>query len=88
MFPDVRVSAAVRRDGALRAARLAGQVRYRHLAEDRMAEMLATEVIQASTDFDDTECIIGVFIVYVPPDTVDDRRLRLPLPTGSTPRLV
>jgi hypothetical protein len=28
---------------------------YRHVAEDRMAEMLATEVIQASTDFDGTE---------------------------------
>ena len=28
---------------------------YRHLAEDRMAETLATEVIQASTDFDGTE---------------------------------
>jgi hypothetical protein len=29
---------------------------YRHLAEDRLAETLATEVIQASTDFDGTEC--------------------------------
>jgi len=28
---------------------------YRHLAEDRMAENLANEVIQASTDFDGTE---------------------------------
>jgi len=28
---------------------------YRHVAEDRMAEMLANEVIQASTDFDGTE---------------------------------
>ena len=28
---------------------------YRHLAEDRMAESLANEVIQASTDFDGTE---------------------------------
>jgi hypothetical protein len=28
---------------------------YRHVAEDRMAEMLATEIIQASTDFDGTE---------------------------------
>jgi hypothetical protein len=28
---------------------------YRHLAEDRLAETLATEVIQASTDFDGTE---------------------------------
>jgi hypothetical protein len=28
---------------------------YRHLAEDRMASALATEVIQASTDFDGTE---------------------------------
>ena len=28
---------------------------YRHLAEDRMAENLASEVIQASTDFDGTE---------------------------------
>lgn len=28
---------------------------YRHLAKDRMAEMLASEVIQASTDFDGTE---------------------------------
>ncbi len=28
---------------------------YRHLAEDRLAEALATEVIQASTDFDGTE---------------------------------
>ena len=27
----------------------------RHLAEDRLAETLATEVIQASTDFDGTE---------------------------------
>jgi hypothetical protein len=27
---------------------------YRHLAEDRMAETLATEVIAASTDFDGT----------------------------------
>ena len=25
---------------------------YRHLAEDRMAETLASEVIRASTDFD------------------------------------
>jgi tetratricopeptide (TPR) repeat protein len=28
---------------------------YRHLAEDRLAETLANEVIQASTDFDGTE---------------------------------
>ena len=28
---------------------------YRHLAEDRMASTLATEVIQAGTDFDGTE---------------------------------
>ena len=28
---------------------------YRHLAEDRLAETLASEVIQASTDFDGTE---------------------------------
>ena len=28
---------------------------YRHLAEDRMAETLASEVIRASTDFDGTE---------------------------------
>ena len=28
---------------------------YRHVAEDRLAETLATEVIQASTDFDETE---------------------------------
>jgi tetratricopeptide (TPR) repeat protein len=28
---------------------------YRHLAEDRLAENLASEVIQASTDFDGTE---------------------------------
>ena len=28
---------------------------YRHIAEDRMAEMLANEVIKASTDFDGTE---------------------------------
>jgi hypothetical protein len=28
---------------------------YRHLAEDRLAGTLATEVIQASTDFDGTE---------------------------------
>jgi tetratricopeptide (TPR) repeat protein len=28
---------------------------YRHVAEDRLAETLATEVIQASTDFDGTE---------------------------------
>jgi tetratricopeptide (TPR) repeat protein len=28
---------------------------YRHLGEDRLAETLATEVIQASTDFDGTE---------------------------------
>ena len=28
---------------------------YRHLAEDRMAGMLASEVIQASTGFDGTE---------------------------------
>jgi hypothetical protein len=28
---------------------------YRHLAEDRLAETLASEVIEASTDFDGTE---------------------------------
>ena len=28
---------------------------YRHLTEDRLAETLANEVIQASTDFDGTE---------------------------------
>jgi hypothetical protein len=28
---------------------------YRHLAEDRLAETLANEVIQASTDFNGTE---------------------------------
>jgi len=28
---------------------------YRHLAEDRLAKTLASEVIQASTDFDGTE---------------------------------